>query len=355
MIHTLALLIVLFIMEMDPKMRLDLSISENILSELINHTGTARSMVKGSHIPGYGVMFEVSVRLRLVRGQAPDFDFDAIAKKYFNEYADLIGGLSPDDIISITYNNVQTREQYVMSAKKRDVSERRGGRITEDALFSRIRTQKNGSSPDSEVFAKVLETIVNADTSKTFTLRNVTASGLPGYGLLVSGALSSGSYPGVYNLAATAVGTAPTNFTFSMDEIEIPEVPDIQIRQLSDSLRTIQTREVSRNMEQIRVEAAAMRDNINQIHVMRRRSAEEVKAAFDALEVNLKNAILNYGRTLSSLQAGQTLMVRITNERPSETLPNSITFTVPKQVLADYDRRTITKEQAITRIVVSKE
>jgi len=354
MLHTLALLIFLFNVEMDPKMRLDLSISENILSELIRQNGASATMVKGSHIPGYGVMMELSYRhlsVRAMGAQVTGIDIDALIKRYFNDYGDLISGMSPDETISVSYTSRVTSKRTILSVKKRDVADRRSGKLTEDVFMSRIRSQEMSASPDSEVFAKVLETVVNADTSKAFTLRNVTASGLPGYGLLVSGALRSGSIPGVYNLAATASGSAPMNFEFSMDEIEVPE---IEIHRL-DSMRSIQRREFTESIEAIRIEAAAMRDNINRIHVMRRQSAAEVKVAFDALETNLKDAILNYGRTLNSLPAGQTLMVRITNDRPSDSLPNSITFTVPKQVLADYDRRAITKEQAFSRIAVVRD
>ncbi len=354
MLHTLALLIFLFNVEVDPKMRLDLSISENILTELLRQNGASATLVKGSHIPGYGVMMELSYRhlsIRALGTQVAGVDIDALIKRYFNDYGDLISGMSPEETISVSYTSRVTSKRTILSITKRDVTDRRSGKLTEDVFMSRIRSQDMSSSPDSEVFAKVLETVVNADTSKTFTLRNVSASSLPGYGMLVSGSLRSGSIPGVYNLAATAAGTAPSNFVFSMEDMPIPE---IEIHRL-DSMRSIQGQEFTESIEAIRVEATAMRDNLNRIHVMRRQSAADVKAAFDALETNLKDAILDYGRTLSSLPAGQTLMVRITNDRPSEALPNSITFTVPKQVLADYDRRAITKEQAMSRIVVVKD
>lgn len=356
MLHTLALLIFLFNVEMDPKMRLDLSISENILTELLRQNGASATMVKGSHIPGYGVMMELSYRhlsIRALGTQVAGVDIEALIKRYMNDYGDLISGLGPDEQLSVSFTSRVSSKRTILSVKKRDVADRRSGKLTEDVFMSRIRSQDMSTSPDSDVFAKVMETVVNADTSKVFTLRNVSASSLPGYGLLVSGALRSGSIPGVYNLAATgtASAAAPTNVVITMDEMKTPE---IEIHRL-DSLRTILSREFTESIEDIRVEATAMRENLDRIHVMRRQSAADVKAAFDALEINLKDAILNYGRTLSSLPAGQTLMVRITNDRPSDTLPNSITFTVPKQVLADYDRRVITIDQALSRIIVLKE
>jgi hypothetical protein len=352
MLHTLALLILLFNVEMDPKMRLDLSISENILTELLRQNGASATMVKGSHIPGYGVMMELSYRhlsIRALGTQVAGVDIEALIKRYLNDYGDLISGLGPDEQLSVSFTSRVTSKRTILSVKKRDVADRRSGKLTEDVFMSRIRSQEMSSSPDVDIFAKVMETVVNADTSKAFTLRNVTASGLPGYGMLVSGTLRSGSFPVAYSLNSDRY--APTAIEYTIDEMAVPE---IEIPSL-DSLRILQSREFTESLEAIRVEATAMRDNLNRIHVMRRQSAADVKAAFDALESNLKRAILDYGRTLNSLPAGQTLLIRITNERPSEHLPNSITFTVPKQVLADYDRRAITQEQAMSRIIVSKE
>ena len=98
-----------------------------------------------------------------------------------------------------------------------------------------------------------------------------------------------------------------------------------------------------------------MRNNLSRIEHRRMRSKEEMASAYAALETQLKSVILDYGRTLSSLKAGETLMVRIDNNRAPEGLPKSMTFTVPKSVLNDYDRRAITKEQASAKIVVAKE
>jgi hypothetical protein len=108
-------------------------------------------------------------------------------------------------------------------------------------------------------------------------------------------------------------------------------------------------------MEGLREEVTMLRNNVNRIEGRRARSKEELAAAYANLEAQLKSVILDYGRTLGSLKAGETLMVRIDSDRAPEGLPKSMTFTVSKSVLNDYDRRTLTKEQASAKIVVVKE
>jgi hypothetical protein len=183
----------------------------------------------------------------------------------------------------------------------------------------------------------------------------VTASSLPGYGMLVSGSLSAGIAAG-----------APMAFTFSTDGSEFEEfssavTPDmiesIEVMRGDSTRKEAEVRvmvDATRNRV-LREEVMVMRNNLSRIEHRRMRSKEEMASAYAALETQLKSVILDYGRTLSSLKAGETLMVRIDNNRAPEGLPKSMTFTVPKSVLNDYDRRAITKEQASAKIVVAKE
>lgn len=358
---TLALLLFLNTAEIDPKMRLDLDIAENILTELLKQNGAPTSFVKGSHIPGYGVMLELSYRhlsVRMMGAQVAGVDIDALIQTYLNDYGDLITGIGPDESISVTYSSRASATKTLVSVKKRDVADRRSGKITEAVFKSRIRTQRVEASPDAEIFAKVVETAVNADTSRTFSLRNATASSLPGFGLLVSG-----------NLAGGLAAGAPVAFTFTTEGgAEFGELAPAMAPEMIESIEVLRRDSSNTNaevrvtvdaarqrVEGLREEVTMLRNNLNRIEGRRARSQEELVAAYTALEAQLKSVILDYGRTLGSLKAGETLMVRIDSDRAPEGLPKSITFTVPKSVLNDYDRRALTKEQASAKIVVSKE
>jgi hypothetical protein len=360
---TLALLLILNTAQIDPKMRLDLDIAENILTELLKQNGAPTSFVKGSHIPGYGVMLELSYRHLSVRMVGlgllvTGVQIDELIQRYLNDYGDLITGIGPDESISVTYSSRMSASKTLVSVKKRDVADRRSGKITEAVFNSRIRTQQIDPAPDAEIFAKVVETAVNADTSRTFSIRNVTSSSLPGFGLLVSGTLSGGLLaPG-----------APVAFTFTTEGGELPELVEGMAPEMIERIEVL--RKDSSNTEAevrvmvdagrpqidgIREEVTMLRNSVNRIQGRRMRSKEDLAAAYVSLETQLKSVILDYGRTLGSLKAGETLMVRIDNDRAPEGLPKSMTFTVAKSVLNDFDRRSITKEQASAKIVVVKE
>lgn len=357
---TLALLLLLNTAEIDPKMRLDLSIAENILTELLSQNGAPTSFVKGSHIPGYGVMLELSYRhfsVRALGAQVSGVDIDALIKRYLNDYGDLISGIGPDETLSVSYSSRVSASRTVVSVKKRDVADRRSGKLTEAAFMSRIRSEQIQSTSDAEIFAKVVETAVNADTARVFSVRNVTASPLPGYGLLVSGSLSAGPAAG-----------APMAFTFSTDGREFQQFSSAVTPEMIESIEVLRNDSsktnaavrvtvdaAHRQVEGLREEVMVLRNNLNRIEGRRLRSKEEMASAFNALEAQLKSVILDYGRTLSSLKTGETLLVRIDNDRAPEGLPKSIVFSVPKSVLSDYDRRSLTKEQASAKIVVVKE
>jgi hypothetical protein len=357
---TLALLMFLSTAEIDPKMRLDLSIAENILTELLQQNGAPTSFVKGSHIPGYGVMLELSYRhmsVRMMGAQVSGVDINELILRYLNDYGDLISGIGPDESISVTYSSRVSATKTIVSVKKRDVSDRRSGKITESVFKSRIRSQQISTSSDAEIFAKVIETAVNADTSRVFSLRNVTASNLPGFGMLVSGSLAGGAAPG-----------APMAFTFTSDSGELKDFAEGVAPEMIESIEVVRRDSSNTNaevrvtvdaarqrVEGLREEIMLMRSNLNRIEGRRMRSKEELAAAYANLETQLKSVILDYGRTLGSLGAGETLMVRIDSDRAPEGLPKSMTFTVAKSVLNDYDRRVLTKEQAVAKIVVVKE
>lgn len=350
---TLALLLVMNTIELDPKMRLDLSIAENILTEMLKQNGAPTTIVKGSHIPGYGVMLELSYRhfqVRAMGATVAGVDIDALVKRYLNDYGDLITGIGPDETLSISYSSRMSASRTLVSVKKRDLADRRSGKLTESAFNSRIRTQQVNASSDAEIFAKVVETAVNSDTSRVFMVRNVTASSLPGFGLLVSGSMGAALAPG-----------APVAFTLSTDFPGSGEMVRGMAPEMIRSIEVIKgdstgaAAQVRVTADRLRDEVVAMRGNVNRIEGQRRQSKEEMAAAFAALEAQLKSVILDYGRTLGSLGTGETLMIRLTQVRSLDGLPNTLSFTVPKAVLNDYDRRSITKEQASAKIVVVKE
>lgn len=375
---TLALLLLLNTAGIDPKMRLDLNIAENILTELLKQNGAPATFVKGSHIPGFGVILELSYRrhsVQMTGSQVAGVDVDELVQRYLNDYGDLITGIGADESISVTYSSRASASKTIMTVRKRDVADRRSGKITEAVFKSRIRKQQVDAAPDAEIFAKVVETAVNADTSRVFSLRHVTASTLPGFGLLVTGSLSSGGFAGapmafqfragggeeleIARVMATEAGSEPRAKEVRIVRGQPGAAPGTRAGG-NDSIRVevdvdVVNGEIRGNLDGLREDIVVMRNNVDRIRETRRRTKEEMTAAYVSLEALLKSVIIDYGRTLGSLKTGESLMVRIDSDRAPEGLPKSMTFTISKSVLNDFDRRAVTKEQASAKIVVVKE
>lgn len=355
----------------DPAMRAEISIAEKILQELINQSDPDGGMlmagaVRGSHIPGYGILFEVNlpVRPRMIRVARDERTtvirsaVDSLStllvgqvERYLMRYADLIANVPADAHIAV---NIATQspagsQRTLVSVRKRDLTERQNGRITDSVLRSRIRKDALTASPELDILAKVFETAVNADTSKMFSAGIFRSAVLPGYGAMISGDIRTiGSWrfrggPAVALDGLDLRGTALPDGVF-----------EIRIDSMVGTSRVMEV-EARRQMATARQELDRMRIVIGEEAALRERSDNEIRASYQALETRLADLLVDYGRTLSSVDASQSVMVRIAISRLPDGLPRHLTLTVSKQTLADYDRRAITKAQAMQRVTVVRE
>jgi hypothetical protein len=343
---TLALLLFVFTAEMDPKMRVDLNIAERILFELIGDNAGSLILVRGSYIPHHGAMLTISYRHRVSFPESTlkrdGLKMEEVIKRYLHDYGDLISGIGPDESVAVNFRrNIDPNFRrsgmmnLVYSVKKSDLVDRRTGKITEAEFMSRIRSQQVGVPPDHELFLKVLETAVNSDTTRVFAIRTLTTSPLPDYGILVSGTL-------------IAMEPKP------LGNIDPSQITSIEVIR-GDSTTQSQIRVVRNDLEGVREEIIAFRAGVELIRAHRQKGLESRIVAYGEFEAQFKSVLLNYGRMLTSLDANGMLRVRLVTDRVVEGIPQSITFSVSKSVINEYDRREITEEQASEKIVVAKE
>lgn len=365
----------------DPAMRAELGIAEKILQELFiqldRDGGTVSAIVvRGSHIPGYGILLEASVpvRPRMVRinrqERAAGFRVDGpsrstpdslkavltgVAETYLLRYADLIANVPADAHIGVhistqgTFGGAAASDRILVSVRKRDLAERQNGRISEAVLRSRIRKDAPAAAPDLDILAKVIETAVNADTSRMFTAGILRSAVLPGYGAMISGEVRTvGAWRmrGGHDMVIEGLDLRGTAMPDGVFELRIDSL--IGSAPVMDQL-------ARRNLDLARQELDRMRIVIGEETALRQRSDAEIRTAYQALENRLVDVLLDYGRTVSSLENSQSVMARITFNRLPAGLPRHLTLTVSKQVLAEYDRRAITKSQAAQRVVIVRE
>lgn len=355
----------------DPAMRAEIGIAEKILQELINQADADGGLmtagaVRGSHIPGYGILFDVNVPLRprMIRVTRDDratvvrTASDSLSERltgqvetYLIRYADLIANVPADAhiAVNIATHGLRGSDRTLVSVRKRDLTERQNGYITEAALRSRIRKDALTASPELDILAKVFETAVNADTSKMFSAGIFRSALLPGYGAMISGEIRT--------VGSWRLRGAPAAMLEGLDlrGTALPDgVFEFRIDSVAGSARVMEM-EARRQLETARQELDRMRIVIGEETALRERSESEIRTAYEALETRLVALLVDYGRTVTQVEGSQSVMVRVAVSRLPDGLPRHLTLTVSKQTLADYDRRAITKAQAMQRVTVVRE
>ncbi len=379
----------------DPRMRQDLTIMEDVLRRLIADAAKPQSQdgqtvlfrgdavsVRGSYLPGYGVLFQVSpgtafraARVAYTQGQGGRVAYttdsepadagrarvEAAIRNFLGSYADIIANVPDTERIAVAYAGSEG-QRFLMSTTKRSVSDFRAGRLNETRFQATISMENEPSAADLDIFKGILQSALAANDSTMGVGRAIHYVRLPGYGLLVSAETRNrGGHVAVF-------GEGMGNFEFelpSLDELEdvivnvpIPEI-DIRIDSVRVGLAPAEVEEMRRelreSMAEVRVELDRAREERARTIERRRQTREQVVARHAAFVTRAKETLLDYGRTLSSLREGETLIFRVRTGNPGGPIPAYTTFQVSQSVLRDYDRRSVSRDAALGRIRVDTE
>jgi len=82
---------------------------------------------------------------------------------------------------------------------------------------------------------------------------------------------------------------------------------------------------------------------------------KKVKSFIPNLKKNIKEDMLEYGRTVKSLKDEETLMIEINLTRCRHcAIPSTLELSIKNSVLKDYSSGKITKDAALAKIAVKK-
>ncbi len=355
----------------DAKMNQDLEIAENILSTLTSQgSDKSRSYFFGqnsrsSYVEGYGVIFNIPasdglliidrddagepviIERRGTDGNSFSYSLSRdkraaiagesgikreiinldsleqtstkrtieIMQTFLADYADLIGQLKPTDHIMVTtkrtiatndfafFNNRRSDVGITAEVLKSDLSDFKKGNLTRDQLLDKITITKEESSTekvaDLELLASIFERLYKSDLSNTYYVnsRGVNYEKLKNFGVIVSMKVYS-----------------------SM---------------VDNGLYTIQTQGLERLSKEER--------------------DKKVESLYPEFEKSLKENIINYGRTVKSLQPNEMLMFKVNlTECKNCNMPKAIDLSVEASVLAEYDKSKIDLKTAVSKIKVKK-
>jgi hypothetical protein len=357
----------------DDRMKRDIEIAENVLETLIKQKFDKRGFfpmeIQGRYLPGFGVTFRVPSdsyspwlmnigegSSTVVVGGTPEAksysysystddapgartrdkekaktkirsNRDSVmmiynqrvieaAKEFLSDYADLIGQLTPQERVAITNRGGENSSMYFprggnskrsmlnIEATKGDISQLQQGKISRDQFFKNVKVVNTESveelAPDLELFSSIFSRLYRSDLSKTyFSQENIYYERMKDFGAIY--------YMQVYSSNPYDNPKRHNMPTLGLDDVD-----------------------------------QATRD-------------KKVKDLYPAFEKDVKENMLEYGRTLRSLNDNESLVLNIRMTTCGGCgIPSTLELSVPNTVLKDYNMGKVTKDAAVAMVNVKK-
>ena len=386
------------------RMNRDLRIMENILAELFQAesilassqgrnvffpVGSRSSSIRGTHLPGYGVIFMVPsnspVRNVLIENgnqvnmsysfvystngekEVPEVNESSVNKRmteFLKSYAPTIGQLKDNEQVLIIFGSRKnSHEKRVLLGRLRTLSESAVA-INNNPT---VRTQ-NTTSTDPEKETEVLPIFSASVTKKD--LDNYRSGKLNEQSFQEKIRFASSDQKEeldlkvMSNIFSTALETGEkkgfrtsernTNYLFLNN---FGALFNIDVRYSSSAIR------FSTNIDRefTRIQYGFDKEEESEEY---EKYLDELEDAYEALTVTAKEVLIDYGRTLSSVKSDQYILVTLNIkghslfpdlvEKRDEEIPDRIDFQIRKSTLEDIDRGRLTREQALDRIVVKE-
>ncbi|HEY5825441.1 MAG TPA: hypothetical protein VIT44_13795 [Cyclobacteriaceae bacterium] len=238
------------------------------------------------------------------------------SKTFLADYGDLISQLTPEERITITNRgegnqrfwygpDVKAPKRTMLSieASKGDISQFKQGKITHDQLMAKIKTVNTETidelNPDLELLSSIFDRLYRPDLSKTYyTEGGIYYERLKDFGV-------------IYYMRTVSS---------SRDDFNRHHIPTLKMEDVDQTTRD-----------------------------------KKVKELYPAFEKEVKENILEYGRTLRNLKDEEVLVFNITITKCEKCgIPSSLEVTVKNSVLSEYSAGKLTKEAALTKFNVKK-
>lgn len=327
--------------------------------------GARSNQVSGNYIPGYGIIFKVpyllsgkisSVEVTKGKGEPSiSFYYDSndsptdnhiteetvIARitEFLKNYAPTIGQLDSNERIIIVYGekkqntphlriyslsgNQNTKEKVeqipviTVSVRASDLAALRNGSLTSDNFENRLsisKAEEEKERLDLEVMKNILGTAFEEGDGESFHLINSNSISY----------LSIDDFGVHYTLDMHRGHGLQSSFAFGA----VTSFRETNSDEAENSARKIQ-------------EVREERENT-------------VKTEYQNLLDQMKQYLVDYGRTLSSLSLDQFLLVtaNITDHR--DIVPSQVNFQLKKLVLSQLDRGQISREDAINAVTITE-
>jgi len=240
------------------------------------------------------------------------------AKNFIADYGDLLTQLQSNEKIIVTnksegenlrmtwigsMDGAIKQQLIIVEGNKGDVNLFRQGKISRDQLLAKVKIVNSEISdelqPDLELLSSILNRLYSRDLSKTFFADgNIYYERLKDFGAL-------------YHMQVYA-----SNLTND----DLYDMPTVRLQDVDQETRD-----------------------------------KKVKELYPEFEKNLKEDMLEYGRTIKSLKEDENLIIEINLTQCRRCgIPSTLELSIKYSTLKDYSAGKITKDVALTKITVKK-
>jgi hypothetical protein len=327
--------------------------------------------VRGTYLPGYGVIFQISkpsAGILIASTNEDEEEEHTVVFRYgdsegeeevnaeniknrivefLKDYGSTIGQLSSDEHVMVIYGgspnsgsshfnfNVSSGMRsssspgpdlpvISVSAQMSELASYRSGDLSDQQFQNRVaisETEPNDTdSKDLRVMANIFETAFEDNEDGFEVPGSVDYLQLDNFGALF--------------FFEARYGTSRAIF----------EIPNIQIRSGSgnNNARVRAIEETRQALEEQQKVAKQKREELR----------KNATSAFETFKTELKEYLVDYGRTLSSVNSDQHILVFINLNASVDEIPDRIDVQITKSVLDQMDRSDISREQAISRVSI---
>ncbi len=240
------------------------------------------------------------------------------AKNFIADYGDLLTQLQPNEKIVVTNKSEgngfrmtwigamgrgQKQNLVTVEGTKADVNQFRQGKMTREQLLEKLKVVNSEISdelqPDLELLSSIFNRLYSRDLSKTFfSDGNIYYERMKDFGA-------------IYHMQA---------YSSNQQDGERYDMPTIRLQDVDQETRD-----------------------------------KKVKELYPEFEKNIKEDMIEYGRTLKSLKDEEQLMMEVSLTRCRNCgIPSTLELAVKNLVLKDYSSGKITKEAALAKITMKK-
>lgn len=359
------------------RMNRDINIMENILDELFDtsmqtdgstvRVGTGSffrfggSDIRGTYLPNYGIIFTIPggpPPFLALRSGDSDFSYqfrydsendgreitrEAVINRmteFLREYASTIGQLGNDQKVMVLYrpenrprivrfldsddnedSDMKTIPTISTAASVSNLKAYRAGKLSNEDFHDRLDInviEKDSEPKDIRVMTNILKTAFKNSESGPFRIvGDVEYLQLKDFGALFS-----------FDVRPSGSGILP------------PPPPRINIP------------DVKREKGKISVEVRRMEREDSTMSKNREERKKEIEKAYETFISDLKEYIVDYGRTLHSVSSDQHILFAVQIRTNFGDIPERINMQIQKSVLESVDSGNMSRDQAMNRIEI---